>query len=176
MHHHSVCGWHRISALYIDAFSPAVCTSRLKNDSLCNTICIGRGWGVSKLSNTLLCWMIVWWFHYKFIFAPQFRHLHLNSDICTSIPTSHNHWWPLIIAYDPVTISSLHLNSDICTSILTFGQTPQKWPLLAPKKGNNMAKKKTSPESILVWTFCKKTDPNWSNLAPGAQFTFYRAI
>ena len=40
--------------------------------------------------------------------------------------------------------SSLHLNSDICTSILTFGQTPQHWPTLAPKKGNKRSKKDIS--------------------------------
>ena len=36
----------------------------------------------------------------------------------------------------------MHPHSDICTPILTFGQTPQKRPILAPKKGKNGPKKK----------------------------------
>ena len=75
------------------------------------------------------------------------------------------------------------LQFPLFSSILTFA--PQFWHLVkalknghfwCPKKGIRCPKKKTFPESILVWTFCKKTDPNWSNLAPGAQFTFYRSI
>ena len=70
----------------------------------------------------------------------------------------------------------------LCTSILTFA--PQFWHLVKPlKKGQfwrpkegKKAPKKASPESILAWTFCKKTDPNCSNLAPVAPFTFYSSL
>ena len=70
------------------------------------------------------------------------------------------------------------LQFPLFSSILTFApqfrhlvkplRNGQFW---RPKKGKRCPKKETFPESILVWTFCKKTDPNWSNLAPGAQFT-----
>ena len=77
----------------------------------------------------------------------------------------------------------ISLQTPLCTSILTFA--PQFWHLVKilknghfwrPKKGIRCPKKKTSPESILVWTFCKKPDPNWSNLAPVALFTFYSSL
>ena len=73
----------------------------------------------------------------------------LQIPLCTPIPTFAPPFWhciinwgPLIIAYDSVTVSPLHPHSDICTPILTFGQTPQKRPILAPKKGKNGPKKK----------------------------------
>ena len=71
----------------------------------------------------------------------------------------------------------------LCTTILTFA--PQFWHLVKPlkkgqfwrpKMGKKGPKKKTSPESILAWTFCKKPDPNCSNLAPVAPFTFYSSL
>ena len=61
---------------------------------------------------------------------------------------------------DFITISSLNRNSDIWTAILTFDQGRQKWPLLTPKKSKYEGQKKTFPESMLAWTFCKKTGPN----------------
>ena len=33
------------------------------------------GKGLSNFLIPALCWMIVWWFHYKFLSAPQFWHL-----------------------------------------------------------------------------------------------------
>ena len=48
------------------------------------------GRGLSNFLIPALCWMIVWWFHYKFLFAPQFRHLHLNSDIWSNPPKMAN--------------------------------------------------------------------------------------
>ena len=60
-------------------------------------------------------------------------------------------------SYDFITTSYLNHNPDIWTTILTFDRAQQKWPVLSPKKAKMVAKKKTFPESMLTWTFCKKT-------------------
>jgi len=45
----------------------------------------------------------------------------------------------------------------LCTPILTFGQTPQKRPILAPKKGKNGPKKKRHfPNPYWRGLFAKK--------------------
>ena len=49
-----------------------------RGSNICTWI---SGKGLSNFLIPTLCWMIVWWFHYKFLSAPQFWHLHLNSDI-----------------------------------------------------------------------------------------------
>ena len=75
--------------------------------------------------------------------APQFRH-------CIT-------WWSLMISYECITISSLFLNSDICSSILTFGQTPQKWPILTPKKEEKRPPKKDFLRIHMGMAFLQKT-------------------
>ena len=125
------------------------CTSSLKNDLLC----IGRGWGVSKSSNVLLCWMLVWWFHYKFLFAPQFRHLHPHSHIAYS---TEDHWSLLMIL----------LQFPHCTPILTFA--PPFWHLTPSWKKRLFWRSKIKKKSPKFFcgsgihirnTFCKKNGP-----------------
>ena len=52
--------------------------------------------------------------------------------------------------------------------------TPPKMAKFGGQKSENEGpQKKAFPESIWTRTFCKKTDPNWSFLAPAAPFTIY---
>ena len=97
-------------------------------------------------------------------FAPQFWHCIIN-------------WGPLIIAYDSVTVSPLHPHSDICTPILTFGQTPQKRPILAPKKGKNGPKKRDIFRIHIGVDFLQKNRPKLLKICPcGAIYILHQLI
>ena len=101
----------------------------------------------------------------NFLSSPPFWHF-------SSIPTLHNHLMVthtdfLWIHYDFLSAPPFwHFSS-----ILTFGQTPQKWPILAPKKVNvRPAEKSHSPNPYWYGLFAKKRVqigqiwPLWPNI------------
>ena len=104
-----------------------------------------------------------------------------GEQAAMSLKMSRLNFDPLIIQYK-VAIRKVN-QIPLCTPILTFA--PPFWHLVRPlkkcqfwqpKKGKTGPKKKTFSESILVWTFCKKPDPNCSKFAPVAPFTFYSSL
>ena len=101
----------------------------------------------------------------NFLSSPPFWHF-------SSIPTLHNH---LMVTHTDF----LWMHYDFLSSppfwhfssILTFGQTPQKWPILAPKKVNvRPAEKSHSPNPYWYGLFAKNRVqigqiwPLWPNI------------
>ena len=109
--------------------------------------------------------LIFWW-----SLTIAVSSLLLNSDICSSIPTLQNH----LMVTDFLWMHYDFLSSPQFwhfSSILTFGQTPQKWPILAPKKVNvRPAEKSHSPNPYWYGLFAKNRVqigqiwPLWPNI------------
>ena len=65
----------------------------------------------------------------------------------------------------------------LCTPILTFGQTPQKRPILAPKKGKNGPKKRDIFRIHIGVDFLQKTGPKLLKICPcGAIYILHQLI